>query len=94
MEKTDLNHLFWNDYKVDKLDFNDETTKKMLFERIINYSPNLLKDLKIFTKEEIKDFLYSFKPVFNKDFVNRRINILKKILFNDKNVKIKELEWN
>lgn len=89
-----MEHLFWNDYKIDEIDFNDIKTKKMLFERVLNYSPNVLKDLKKFTKEEIRDFLYAYKPVFNKDFVNRRINILKKILFNDKNVKVKELEWN
>ncbi|WP_456479107.1 hypothetical protein [Nautilia sp.] len=89
-----MKHLFWNDYKIDKIDFNDIRTKKILFEKVLNYSPNILRDLKDFTKEEIKDFLYSYKPVFNKDFVNRRINVLKKILFNDKNVKVKELEWN
>ena len=63
-------------------------------QRIINNSPNVLKDLQNFEKDEIKEFLYSYKPTFNKDFVNRRIAILKKILLNDKNVVVKELEWN
>ena len=49
-------------------------------QRIINNSPNVLKDLQNFEKDEIKEFLYSYKPIFNKDFVNRRIAILKKIL--------------
>jgi len=61
---------------------------------LLNNSSNVLKDLQNFKKEEIKDFLYSFKPTFNKDFVKRRITILKRILFNDKNAVIKELEWN
>ena len=89
-----MEHLFWNDYKIDNLDLNDSYTKKKLLERIINYSPNLLKDLSIFKKEDIKQFLYNYKPIFNKEFVNRRINILKVILFNDRNIKIKELVWN
>ena len=89
-----MEHLFWNDYKVDMLDFNDKATRKMLLERIINSSPDLLKEISYFKKDELKNFLYSYKPVFNKDFVNRRINILKKVLFNDKSVKVKEMEWN
>jgi len=90
----EFNHLFWNDYDVDKLDFNDKRVRKMLLERIINYSSNVLKDLSKFDKDEIKEFLYSYKPSFNKEFVNKRINVLKRIFFDDKNVKIKELEWN
>jgi len=90
----EFNHLFWNDYDVDKLDFNDKRVRKMLLERIINYSSNVLKDLSKFDEDEVKEFLYSYKPSFNKEFVNKRINVLKRILFNDKNVKIKELEWN
>jgi len=65
----------------------------MLLERILDYSPNGLKDLSKFDKNEFKEFLYSYKPTFNKKFVNRRINVLKRVLFDDKNVKVKELEW-
>ena len=86
--------IFWNDYKVDEINLNDKQTRQWLLQRIINNSPNVLKDLQNFKKEEIKEFLYSYKPTFNKDFVNRRIAVLKKILFNDKNVIVKELEWN
>jgi hypothetical protein len=86
--------IFWNDYKIDKINLDDKQTRQWLLQRIINNSPNVLKDLQNFKKEEIKEFLYSYKPTFNKNFVNRRIAILKKILFNDKNVIVKELEWN
>jgi hypothetical protein len=86
--------IFWNDYKIDKISLDDKQTRQWLLQRIINNSPNVLKDLQNFKKEEIKEFLYSYKPTFNKDFVNRRIAILKRILFNDKNAIVKELEWN
>jgi hypothetical protein len=89
-----MDHLFWNDYKIDKINLDDKQTRYWLLQRIINNSSNVLKDLQNFKKEEIKEFLYSFKPTFNKDFVKRRITILKRILFNDKNAVIKELEWN
>ncbi len=49
LKRLSLEHLFWNDYKeIDKSDFNDKATKKMLFERIINNSSNILKDLSSF----------------------------------------------
>jgi len=89
-----MDHLFWNDYKIDKINLDDKQTRYWLLQRIINNSSNVLKDLQNFKKEEIKEFLYSFKPTFNKDFVKRRITILKRILFNDKNAVVKELEWN
>jgi len=88
-----MEHLFWNDYKIENLDFSDKKTRLMLLERILNYSPNVLKDLSKFDKSEVKEFLYSYKPTFNKEFVNRRINVLKRILFDDKNANVKELEW-
>ena len=88
-----MEHLFWNDYKVKDLDFSDKRTRRMLLERILNSSSDVLKDLSSFDKSEIKEFLYSYKPTFNKEFVNRRINVLKRILFDDKNAKVKELEW-
>jgi len=88
-----MEHFFWNDYKVKDLDFSDKRTRRMLLERILNYSSDVLKDLSSFDKSEVKEFLYSYKPTFNKEFVNRRINVLKRILFDDKNAKVKELEW-
>ena len=83
MEKTDLNHLFWNDYKT--------KDKQTLFFKILQYEKDYYKKLKQnFTDEEIKNYLQKYKP-FNK-YHKRRYMILKNLIFNEPS-DIKELAW-
>jgi len=83
VKKTDLNHLFWNDYK--------GKDKQTLFFKILQYEKDYYKKLKQnFTDEEIKKYLQKYKP-FNK-YHKRRYMILKNLIFNEPS-DIKELSW-
>ncbi len=92
-----VNECFW-DVKLDKSEVekiikgNDIKKKKYIFEKILLNSKDPIKFLSIFKKDELKNFLYSYKPNFRIKKIQKRINILKKIFLND-NVKIESLEW-
>ena len=67
--------------------------KTLLFEKILVNSTNLLRDLCIFHRDELKLLLESFKvPQFNYDYVFRRKNIAE-VYFFDKLLLIEELKW-
>ena len=87
-----MQHLFWGDYKVENLDLNDENIKRMVFLRILQNTKNPIKEFSKFDVKDVKNFLDTFKPTFNKDFLEKRAKVLRKVLFNE-DVKVEELEW-
>ena len=72
---------------------NDERKKRMLFEKILLNSTALFKDLQIFKKEELENFMNSYKiPEFNAEYVFKRKNMAEVYFFN-KPLLIDELKW-
>lgn len=67
--------------------------KMFLFQKVIADSTNMLKALKIFSKDDLKKLVKSYKiPQFKHDFLKRRMDIAAFIFF-DKKTTIKELCW-
>ncbi len=93
-----IKESFW-DYNFSKNDLinickgDDYRSKKFLFDKILKNSSDVLNDLNIFSENDkirlLKDFT---PPEFNYDFVNRRFNILKRLILKE-NVDIWELSW-
>ena len=89
---------FWDLNLTDKdindiLDQDDFRRKKFLFRKILLNSTNLLVDMKLFKKDELKIMLEEFKvPRYNHDYIFRRKNIVE-VYFFDKPLLIKELQW-
>ena len=67
--------------------------KLFLFEKILANSTDLLLDLQIFDKEELRRLLDSYSvPSFNHDYLKRRKNIVEYFFF-DEPLDIEELKW-
>lgn len=66
--------------------------KKKLFSKIIYNSQNRLSALRLFSKDELKEFFDDFKPTYNQKYLTKIILALRAILL-DEDVVIKELEW-
>jgi hypothetical protein len=86
-----MEKLFWGDYKVDELDINEEYVKKMVFNRIL-LTNNPIKEFLKYNPQDVKKFLDEFKTNFNKEFLERRVKVLRKVLF-DEDIEVRELEW-
>ena len=93
-----IKDCFW-DYKINLDDIENYSNSKdfriqnFLFEKILWNSQNLLKDLMVFKKKDLKKICSNYKvPNFNKSFIDLRYRIVKQLLLNDK-VSIPELEW-
>jgi len=72
---------------------NDERKKRMLFEKILLNSTALFKDLQIFKKEELENFINSYKILeFNAEYAFKRKNMAEVYFFN-KPLLIDELKW-
>lgn len=72
---------------------SDFRSKAFLFENILLNSTNLLRDLNIFQRNELRLLLEKFKvPEFNHDYVFRRKNIAE-VYFFDEPLLIDELKW-
>ena len=99
--KTDMKRLlqdcFW-DLNLDEDDLKqiikegNKRELKKLFSRIIYNSQDKLRDLQIFTKDQIREFLADFKVTYNHKYVNRHILIIKSLILGEKH-QIKGLEW-
>ncbi len=93
-----IKDCFWDlnikDKDVDDILNNDDfRRKKFLFHKILLNSTNLLIDLKLFKKDELKIMVEEFKvPKFNHDYIFRRKNIVE-VYFFDKPLLIEELKW-
>lgn len=89
---------FWdlnisNDEIDEMINGSDFRSKAFLFEKILLNSTNLLRDLSIFQRNELRVLLEKFKvPEFNYDYVFRRKNIAE-VYFFDEPLLIDELKW-
>ena len=64
-----------------------------LFEKILLNSTQMINDLSLFEKSDLKKMLEKFKiPRFNHDFASRRKNMAE-VYFFDKPLTIDELKW-
>lgn len=93
-----LKECFW-DYDLSEeeiigiVESDNSKLKMFLFQKIIANSTNMLKALRIFSKDDLKKLLESYKiPQFNHNFIKRRKDIAEFIFFG-KEVSIKELRW-
>ena len=71
----------------------DRRTEIYLFDKILNNSTDLLSNLKLFKKDELKTIMKEYKvPAFNYDYIFRRKNIAE-VYFFDETLLIDELKW-
>jgi len=71
----------------------DMRAEKYLFEKILINSTDILIDLSLFKKDELKTIMKEYKvPTFNYDYIFRRKNIAEVYLF-DAPLLIDELKW-
>jgi len=94
-----MQEIFWGDYNIDEkktidlIQNGSSNDKRFIFEKIIANSKNIFKDLSYFEKEELKKLLDTVQnPIFNKEFIEKRVKIAKNIFF-DEPCYIRELEW-
>ncbi len=67
--------------------------KMFLFQKILANSTNILKDLRIFSKEELKELFKNYRvPQFNREFLQNRKGIAEYVFF-DKPFDIPGLSW-
>lgn len=72
---------------------SDYRSKAFLFEKLLLNSTKLLRDLKLFAREDLRVLLENFEvPQFNREYVFRRKNIAEAYFF-DKPLQIEELKW-
>jgi len=73
---------------------SDKREKQFLFEKILLNSHELLKDMELFDKEDLQMMLKAYAiPQFNKEYTQRRKNIIEYYFFN-KPLEINELKWS
>jgi hypothetical protein len=71
----------------------DLRAEKYLFEKILINSTDILIDLSLFKKDELKTIMKEYKvPTFNYDYIFRRKNIAEVYFFDDP-LLIDELKW-
>ncbi len=94
-----MKDIFWGDYSIDEkkaidmIKNGDQHEKRFIFQKIVENSTNILRDLSYFSKDDLKKFLYAYKVSnFNKPFLEKRVEIVKNIFF-DEPCHIEELEW-
>jgi len=67
--------------------------KMFLFQKILSNSSDVLRALRIFSKEDLKKLFNKYKvPQFNKDYLKKRRDIAESVLFN-KEIHINGLDW-
>jgi len=93
-----LKECFW-DYNFSNEDIvkivkSDSFSEKMfLFQKILSNSTNMLKALRIFTKEDLKELLNKYRvPAFNHEFLQKKKEIAEFVFFNKK-TEIASLKW-
>ena len=94
-----MKEIFWGDYTFDEKDAikmiknGSWQEKRFIFQKILQNSKNLLKDLSYFNKDDLRKLLYEYKvPNYNKAYLEKRVKIAKNYFFDEK-VDIRELEW-
>ena len=93
-----IKDCFW-DYNVTQNDLylmfisSNMRDKNILFEKILSNSTKLLRDMKLFDKEDLTYLIDHYKiPRFNSDYIARRKNIVEYCLL-DRELLIEELKW-
>jgi len=92
-----IKDCFW-DSNIDENDLKEIIKKgdnrelKKLFSKIIYNSQDKLRDLEIFSKSQVREFLSDFKITYNHRYVNKHLFVIKTLLLGEKH-KIKGLEW-
>lgn len=92
-----LKECFW-DYNLTKEDIadtiksDDYRKKKKLFEKIIYNSTDSLKDLQIFSKQDLKKMFEDLHISYNKNYINKKVKVLKYLLYGDMQ-DIEDLQW-
>ncbi len=93
-----INDCFWDsnikEEDIKKMLYSgDKRAEKQLFEKILLNSTDILTDLKLFKKSELKLIMKEYNvPVFNYDYIFRRKNIAEVYLFNAP-LLVDELKW-
>ena len=93
-----INDCFWDsNTTVEDIDtmFHSEDIRaeKYLFEKILLNSTDILTDLRLFKKDNLKKIMKEYKvPTFNYDYIFRRKNIAE-VYFFDAPLLIDELKW-
>ncbi|MCK5914698.1 MAG: hypothetical protein KAG92_01050 [Deltaproteobacteria bacterium] len=93
-----IDDCFWDynftDKDIDRIATSDDLKqKRFLFEKILANSTWLLKDLKIFPKDQLEQLLSDYvAPNFNYDYLARRKDIVEFHFFG-KELSIEELKW-
>ena len=73
---------------------SDQWEKQFIFEKILLNSHEPFKDMALFDKEDLKKMLESYvPPVFNREYMQRRKNIIEYYFFNAP-LEINELKWS
>jgi hypothetical protein len=72
---------------------NDFREQQFLFGKILVNSTQLLKNMKLFNKQDLEKLIIGYKvPTFNHDYIARRKNMLE-YYFLGKPLTINELKW-
>ncbi len=93
-----IDDCFWDSNitveDIDKmLHSGNKRAERYLFEKILINSTDILTDLKLFNKDELKTIMKEYKvPTFNYDYIFRRKNIAEVYLF-DAPLLVDELKW-
>ncbi len=73
---------------------NDKRKKQFIFEKILLNSHEPFKDMALFDKEDLQKMLESYvPPAFNREYIQRRKNIIEYYFFNTP-LEINELKWS
>ena len=93
-----IKDCFW-DLKIDAKEIDtillhsDMSKKAFLFEKILLNSTQMLADMQIFEKDDLKILIENFKvPKFNAEYIFKRKNMAE-VYFLDKPLEIDELKW-
>ncbi len=93
-----IKECFWDynfkDEDIEKLlHSNDFQDKQFLYEKILINSTNLLGDMQLFNKEDLKKLTDAYQiPSFNREYIHKRHNIIQYFFF-DEPLEIDELKW-
>ena len=93
-----IKECFWDyhftDQNIEKLlHSNDFHDKQFLYEKILVNSTDLLGDMQLFDRDDLKKLTETYKvPSFNREYIRKRHNIVEYFFFN-KPLQIDELKW-
>ena len=73
---------------------SDQREKQFIFEKILLNSHEPFNDMALFDKEDLQKMLESYAlPAFNRQYIQRRKNIMEYYFFNTP-LEINELKWS